>query len=110
VKEGSVSDYHNKRLAKRLEDPEFREEYERAQKEIAQVDAIIRGLEERRVELGVSKAQIARQIGKEASSVRRLLTSSSNAELKTVAAVAEALDAEIQLVPKKPVRRRRAAA
>lgn len=33
------TNYHSRRLAGRLKDPEFRAEYERARAEIAQIDA-----------------------------------------------------------------------
>ena len=35
------TNFHSRRLAARLKDPEFRAEYERAQVEIAQIDARI---------------------------------------------------------------------
>ncbi len=95
------SSYHRQRVAARLKDPEFRAEYERAQAEIAQVDAIIRSLDGLREEAGFSKAELARQIGKDPASVRRLFTAQVNPELKTIAALAQALDAEIQIVPRR---------
>lgn len=92
--------YHRRRLAARLKDPEFRAEHERARAEIAQVDAIMRTLDHLREEAGLSKADLARQIGKDPASVRRLFTAQVNPELKTIAALAEALDAEVQIVPR----------
>lgn len=99
--------YRQRRLEQRLEDPEFREAYLQASNEIAQVDAVIRMLDELRVEAGKSKAQLAREIDKNPASIRRLFTSEVNPELKTVAALASALGAEI-LVRKRPARRSRA--
>ena len=92
--------YHRRRLAGRLKDPEFRAEYERARAEIAQIDAIMRTLDDLREEAGFSKADLARQIGKDPASVRRLFTAQVNPELKTIAALAQALGAEIQIVPR----------
>ncbi len=40
--------YHKRRLDERMRDPEFRREYEAAQKQIAQVDAIVRELDDLR--------------------------------------------------------------
>jgi len=94
------SSYQGRRLAARLKDPEFRAEYGRARAEIAQVDAIMRTLDSLRVEAGFSKADLARQIGKDPASVRRLFTAQVNPELKTIAALAQALDAEVQIVPR----------
>ncbi len=55
------------------------------------------------VEVGMSKAELARAIGKEPSSIRRFFTAKVNPELKTVAAVADVLGARL------PVRSVRAA-
>lgn len=92
------SSYHDRRLAKRLkEDPEFRAEFERQEREIAQIDTVVRRLDQLREEAGMSKAELARAIGKEPSSIRRFFTADVNPELKTVAAVADALGARIEI-------------
>lgn len=93
-----ATSYHDRRLAARLKDPEFRAEYERASAEIAQIDAVLRTLDHLREEAGMSKAEIARQIGKNPASVRRLFTAQVNPELKTIAALAYALNAEVRIV------------
>jgi ribosome-binding protein aMBF1 (putative translation factor) len=91
--------HHDRRLARKLkEDPEFRTEYERQRREIAQIDAVVRRLDELREEAGMSKAELARAIGKEPSSIRRFFTADVNPELKTVAAVADILGAEVRVV------------
>jgi DNA-binding phage protein len=59
----------------------------------------------------MTKAQLARTIDKNPASVRRLLTAAGNPELATVVAMADALDADIVVVPRKsPARRRDVAA
>lgn len=93
--------YHDRRLARRLEDPVFRAEYERQRREIDAIDAIVRELDALRVQHGLSKADLARAIDKNPASVRRMLTAPVNPELRTVVAMAEALDADIVLVPRK---------
>jgi ribosome-binding protein aMBF1 (putative translation factor) len=94
--------YHDRRLERRLkEDPEFRAEFERQRREIAQIDSVVRQLDELRERAGMSKAELARAIGKEPSSVRRFFTADVNPELKTVAAVADALGAEVRVVASK---------
>lgn len=94
--------HHDRRLARRLrEDPEFREEFERQRREIAAIDAIVNKLDKLRAERGWSKAELARAIDKNPAAVRRLLTASGNPELRTVVAMADALDAEVQIVPRK---------
>jgi hypothetical protein len=89
---------HDRRLARRLEDPEFRAEFERQRREIAAVDAIVNQLEALRAEKQISKAELARAIDKHPAAIRRLLTASGNPELRTVIALAEALDADLRLV------------
>jgi ribosome-binding protein aMBF1 (putative translation factor) len=105
--------YHDRRLARRLEDPAFRAEYERQRREIDAIDAIVHELDALREQHGLSKADLARAIDKNPASVRRMLTAPVNPELRTVVAMAEALDADIVLVPRKgakrPPRRRQAA-
>lgn len=91
--------YHDRRLARRLkEDPEFRAEFERQQREIDQIDSVVYQLDELREQAGMSKAELARAIGKAPSSIRRFFTADVNPELKTVAAVADVLGAEVKIV------------
>ena len=97
--------YRDRRLAERLADPEFREEYGRARREIDQIDSVMQALDELRVAAGISKAQLAREIEKNPASIRRLFTSEVNPELKTVVAMAEALGAEVVVRPRKAARK-----
>ena len=93
---------HERRLAQRMRDPEFSEAYERAVREIAQTDQVIRELDSLRADLGISKAELARRIGRNASSIRRLFTAShARPELPLVAAIADALGAEVRVVAKR---------
>jgi DNA-binding phage protein len=92
--------YHDRRLARRLQDPEFRAEFERQQAEIAAVDAIVNELDGLRERSRMTKAALARAIDKNPAVVRRLLTASGNPELRTVVAIAQALGAEVRIVPK----------
>jgi DNA-binding phage protein len=95
--------YHDRRLARRLEeDPEFKAEFERQRREITAIDAIVNELDALREEQRMSKADLARAIDKNPAAVRRLLTASGNPELRTVVAMADALGAELKLVPKPP--------
>ena len=100
--------YHKRMLADRMDDPEFRAEYGRARREIDQVDSVIRQLDELREAAGLSKAELARHIGRDASSIRRLFTAESNPELLLVASIAEDLGAEVRVVPRNSGRRRQA--
>jgi ribosome-binding protein aMBF1 (putative translation factor) len=92
---------HDRRLARRLkEDPDFRAEFERQRRQIAQIDAVVRQLDTLREKAGMSKAELARAIGKEPSAVRRFFTADVNPELKTVAAIADVLNATVEVTPR----------
>ena len=92
--------YHDRRLARRLEDPEFRAEFERQQREIAAIDGIVNHLDALREKHRMTKADLARAIDKNPAAIRRLLTASGNPELRTVVAMAQALGAELKIVTK----------
>jgi ribosome-binding protein aMBF1 (putative translation factor) len=100
VSEPLDTTYHDLRLARRLrEDPEFRDEFERQRRQIDQIDSVVRQLDELREASGMSKAELARAIGKKPSSIRRFFTAEVNPELKTVAAVADVLGARLEVIP-----------
>jgi len=91
---------HERRRAERLRDPEYRAAYEQASHEIAQTDQVIRQLDALRAQLGISKAELARRINRNPSSIRRLFTAQQQRpELPLVAAIADALGAEVRVVP-----------
>jgi transcriptional regulator with XRE-family HTH domain len=92
-----------------MENPEFQAEYERAGREIDQVNSVVRQLDELREAAGLSKAELARRIGRDPSSIRRLFTAQANPELLLIASIAEGLDAEVRVVPQRSARRRKTA-
>jgi DNA-binding phage protein len=97
--------HHDRRLAKRLrDDAEFRAAFESQVREIAQIDAIVNELDALRERHGLSKADLAREVGKHPASIRRLLTAPSNPELRTVVAMAGVLDADVRIVPRQQAR------
>ncbi|HMR75099.1 MAG TPA: helix-turn-helix transcriptional regulator [Polyangiaceae bacterium] len=90
----------------RMRDAKFREGYEKVRSEIDAVDALVRALDAARVDAGVSKAELARQISAEPAAIRRLFTADrANPTLATFAKLAEALGYEILLAQKAPTRR-----
>ena len=92
---------HQRLHARDMEDPEYRAAYERASREITQTDAVIRALDALRTDVGMSKAELARRVGRNASSVRRLFTAGhARPELPLIVAMADALGAEICVVPR----------
>jgi len=98
--------YYDRRRARLLEDPEFKAEYERQRRTITGIDAIVNRLDALRIEHGLSKAELARAIDKHPASVRRLLTASGNPELATVVAIADALDTDVVVMPRRRFSRR----
>ena len=91
---------HERRRERRMQDPEYRAAYERAAREVAQTDAVIQQLDSLRADLGISKAELARRVNRNASSVRRLFTASqARPELPLIVALADALGAELRVVP-----------
>lgn len=92
--------YYDRRLARKLGDPEFRAQFEREKRELESIDAIVNELDALRAKHDLSKAELARAIGKNPAAIRRLLTASGNPELRTVVALADVLDAEVRIVPR----------
>lgn len=110
-KESSLHGHHDRRLARRLsEDPEFRQEFERQRRTIAAIDKIVNQLDDLREGHDLTKAHLARLIDKNPASIRRLLTAATNPELGTIVAMADALDADVVVVPRKKTRPARKAA
>ncbi len=90
-------------LATRLEDPEYRAAYEQAQERIGQIDRVIRTLDERRNELNLTKADLARRAGVKPEAIRRLFSAEKpNPTLSTLVALAGALDLELRPEPRRP--------
>jgi len=83
-----------------LQSPEFAREFALQSARIATIDAIINQLDEAREARGLSKAELARSVGSDPASVRRLFSSTSaNPTLGTVAEVAAALGLRVRLEP-----------
>ena len=89
-------------LASDLEDPEFLRAYVRESVRIATVDAIINSLDDARLAEGLSKAELARAIGTEPATIRRLFaggTPARNPTLGTLVDVAATLGLRISVEP-----------
>lgn len=85
-------------LAKDLEDPEFLRDYVVESMRIATIDRLVNELDDAREAAGLSKAQLARAIGAEPATIRRLFSSGhSNPTLGTLAEVASALGMQVTL-------------
>lgn len=95
-------------LATDLQDPEFLRDYVVESMRIATIDRLVNELDEAREAAGLSKAELARAIGAEPASIRRLFASGhSNPTLGTLAEVASALGMQITLTPLPAAERRK---
>ena len=89
-------------FAERRKAPEFEVAYQAARRRTSQIDAIIRELDHRRSSLNLTKAEVARRADLRPEVVRRLLSAENpNPTLATLAAVADALEMEVALMPRK---------
>ncbi len=90
--------YYIRRRRNWLADEDTRAEYERARREIEQIDTLIRSLDELRENAGMSKAELARRIGRNPAGIRRLFTAEQvRPELPLIVSIADALDASIEI-------------
>jgi transcriptional regulator with XRE-family HTH domain len=95
-------------LATDLQDPEFLRDYVVESMRIATIDRLVNELDEAREAAGLTKAELARAIGAEPASIRRLFASGhSNPTLGTLAEVASALGMQVTLTPLPATERRR---
>jgi DNA-binding XRE family transcriptional regulator len=98
TEESFVSTAYEQYRAKRLSDREFRALYEQKRAEIDAIDTILSHIEQRREELGLTKADVARLVGARPESVRRLLSArSSNPTLFTIMKLASVLGMEVDI-------------
>ena len=93
-------------LVNDMRDPEFSREYIIESVRIATIDSIINSLDEARLAAGLSKADLARAIGAEPATVRRLFSATGlNPTLGTLAEVAAALGMRLVVEPLSPPER-----
>jgi hypothetical protein len=86
-----------------MADPEFAAAYTEARAEIDGVDGLVRALDEARVAVGLSKAELARRIDAKPEVVRRLFTTDApNPTMATVVKLATVLGLRFELVPHGP--------
>ena len=87
-------------LNDRRRDPAYDRAYVAARHRIDQIDAIIRALDQRRYNLKLSKAELARRANLRPEVIRRLFSAeSANPTLSTVVALAGALELELTAEP-----------
>ena len=87
-------------LQQDLQDPEFRRAYVLETMRISATDDIVNAFDEARERAGISKADLARAIGMEPASIRRLFSSGSpNPTIGTLSDIATALGLRITIEP-----------
>lgn len=98
VKPRTVAEEH---LARRRDDPEYAAAYKTASRRIAMFDEVVRSLDARLKELGLTKAELSRRANMPPAAVRRLFSQQhKNPTLTTLVAVADALDMHLCMVPR----------
>lgn len=84
--------------ARAAHSPEYRQALDTARTRIAAVDGVVRALEERRRDLGLSKAELARRAGMRPEVVRRILGAGpANPTLSTVISLASAMALDVTI-------------
>jgi DNA-binding phage protein len=87
-------------VARRASEPGYAEAYDEARRRIDAIDRLVRALDDRRGELGLSKAELARRAELAPEAVRRLFSvDSPNPTIGTLTALADALG--LELVPQR---------
>lgn len=90
----------DKFVAEQMKSPSFEAGYAEARAQIDAVDRLIRALDDARVELGMSKADLARRISSKPEIVRRLFTADGqNPTLGTIVKLAAAVGYKLELIP-----------
>ena len=84
--------------ARAAKSPEYRHALDAARARIAAVDGVVRALDERRRDLGLSKAELARQAGMRPEVVRRILGAGpTNPTLSTVISLSSAMSMDVTI-------------
>jgi DNA-binding phage protein len=90
-------------VAEQLKSPTFAAEFERVGIEIRAVDDLIKAVDAARLDLGMSKAELARKVSTTPEAMRRLLTADDvNPTFNTILSVLEAVGLRFGIVPDKP--------
>lgn len=86
---------------------EYRQALGGGRERITAVDSVVRALDERRKELGLSKAELARQAGMRPEVVRRILGNGEvDPTLSTVISLASAMSMQVTVDVRHPDRKR----
>lgn len=87
---------------RKLADPAVQERYERTRRTVAAIRATLMRVDQKRMQAGLTKAELARRLGANPATMRRLLSSGDhNPTLKTVLEICDVLGMEVTVAPKR---------
>lgn len=87
-------------FAERARSADFAAAYSDARRRVDQIDQLVRALDQRRDELGLSKAELARRANIAPEAIQRLFTADApNPTIATLTPIADSLG--LELVPRK---------
>ena len=99
-KEAPLATAYERYRAQHLANSQFRLLYDRKRDHIDAIDWILSAVDERRVAMGLTKADLARLVGRKPESVRRLFSAqTANPTLSTVLDMAFVLGLELRVIP-----------
>ena len=92
-------------LEKQLENPAVKAEFDEFGAHIRSVQALLAYLDDRCIELGLNKTELAKKLNLQPSNVRRWFTApKQNPSFASMLELANCLDLEVKLVPKTQIR------
>jgi DNA-binding phage protein len=87
--------------ARKLAGPDVQARYERTRRSVSSIRQLLQLIDAERRRAGLTKAELAERTGASPAAIRRLLTSDgSNATLRTILDLLDALDIELALRPR----------
>ena len=88
--------------ARKLADPAAQERYERTRRTVAAIRETLMRVDRERAQAGMTKAELARRLGANPATMRRLLSSGQrNPTLKTVLEICDVLGMEVTVAPRR---------
>lgn len=88
--------------ARKLADPAVRERYERTRRTVTTIREMLQRVDAERAYVGLTKAELARRLGANPATMRRLLSAGQrNPTLKTVLELCDVLGLEVTVAPKR---------
>jgi DNA-binding XRE family transcriptional regulator len=88
--------------ARKLAEPAAQERYDRTRRTVAAIRETLMRVDDERARAGLTKAELARRLGANPATMRRLLSSGQrNPTLKTVLEICDVLGLEVTVAPRR---------